>query len=336
MGTPVTKRALITGVTGQLGSYLAELLLDKGYEVHGLLRRSSNFGSQQHIAHLYRDPTEEGCRFFLHHGDVCDASSVQAVVSKVRPDELYNLAAQSHVRVSFDLPEHTGDVVALGVTRVLEALRSAGLAKHTRVYQASSSEVFGDSPTPQNEDTPFRPRSPYAAAKAYGFHMARNYREAYGMHVSNGILFNSESPRRGETFVTRKITRAIGRIKYGLQNKVTLGALSPRRDWCDARDSVRAMWLMLQQSSPDDYVIGTEESHSVSEFAQTAFDMAGFGPCGWEPLVVQSPRLLRPAEVEHLQADASKARAILGWKPSSGPSASNTHGRCGNSAKTIR
>ncbi|MDI1448161.1 GDP-mannose 4,6-dehydratase [Polyangium sp. 6x1] len=304
------KRALITGITGQDGSYLAELLLGKGYEVHGIIRRSSSFNTER-IDHLYRDPHERGVRLFLHHGDLNDASSLQSIIAEVQPGEIYNLGAQSHVRVSFDIPEYTGEVTALGAIRLLEAMRKMRVA--ARFYQASSSELYGKvAEIPQRETTPFHPRSPYAAAKAYAFYVAQNYREAYGMHVSNGILFNHESERRGETFVTRKITRAVGRIKHGLQRDLWLGNLDARRDWGHAADYVEAMWLMLQQDQADDYVIGTGETYSVREFLELAFRHAGLD---WQEFVRIDPKYFRPAEVDVLLADPTKAREKLGWTP---------------------
>jgi GDPmannose 4,6-dehydratase len=305
-----TPRALITGITGQDGSYLAELLLAKGYEVHGIIRRSSSFNTER-IDHLYRDPHERGVRLFLHYGDLNDASSLQSVVAEVKPDEVYNLGAQSHVRVSFDIPEYTGEITALGTIRLLEAVRK--LDRTCRFYQASSSELYGKVvETPQRETTPFHPRSPYAAAKAYAFYVAQNYREAYGMFVCNGILFNHESERRGETFVTRKITRAVGRIKHGLQRELFLGNLDAKRDWGHAADYVEAMWLMLQQDTPDDYVIGTGETHAVREFLELAFGHAGLD---WREHVRIDPKYFRPAEVDLLLADPTKAREKLGWRP---------------------
>ncbi|MDI1483023.1 GDP-mannose 4,6-dehydratase [Polyangium sp. y55x31] len=304
------KRALITGITGQDGSYLAELLLSKGYEVHGIIRRSSSFNTER-IDHLYRDPHERGVRLFLHHGDLNDASSLQSVIAEVQPDEIYNLGAQSHVRVSFDIPEYTGEVTALGAIRLLEAMRKMRVS--ARFYQASSSELYGKvAEIPQRETTPFHPRSPYAAAKAYAFYVAQNYREAYGMHISNGILFNHESERRGETFVTRKITRAVGRIKHGLQRDLWLGNLDARRDWGHAEDYVEAMWLMLQQDQADDFVVGTGETHSVREFLELAFRHAGLD---WQEYVRIDPKYFRPAEVDVLLADPTKAREKLGWTP---------------------
>jgi GDPmannose 4,6-dehydratase len=303
------KKALITGITGQDGSYLAELLLDKGYQVHGVVRRSSSFNTTR-IDHIYQDPHTPGCRLFLHHGDLSDGSSLNLLLKKLRPDEIYNLGAQSHVRVSFDVPEYTGEVTGLGACRLLEAARELDL-EDTRIYQASSSEMFGSSPPPQNEATPFHPRSPYGCAKVYAYWIGVNYREAYGMHVSNGILYNHEGPRRGETFVTRKITRAASRIKLGLQQKVFLGNLEAKRDWGHARDYVEAMWLMLQQPRGDDYVIGTGEAHSVREFCELAFGQVGLD---YRQHVEIDPRYYRPTEVDHLVADGSKAARQLGWK----------------------
>ncbi|MEW6192557.1 MAG: GDP-mannose 4,6-dehydratase [Bacillota bacterium] len=303
------KRALITGITGQDGSYLAELLLAKGYEVHGLIRRASTFNTDR-IDHLYRDPHEEDVRLFLHYGDLTNSEQLTNLIYNIQPDEIYHLGAQSHVRVSFDMPEYTGDVTGLGTTRLLEAIRRSGIK--TRFYQASSSEMFGDAPAPQNESTPFRPRSPYAAAKVYAYWMTVNYRQGYGLWTCNGILFNHESPRRGETFVTRKITRALANILAGRQKKLYLGNLEARRDWGYAPQYVEAMWLMLQQDEPDDYVIGTGESHSVKEFLKEAFSYAGLD---WREHVEIDPRYFRPTEVEFLLADASKAREKLGWQP---------------------
>ncbi len=303
------KKALVTGVTGQDGSYLAEFLLKKGYEVHGLIRRASTFNTGR-IDHLYVDPHEKGARFFLHYGDLSDSGQLSHLIYNLQPDEIYHLAAQSHVRVSFDIPEFTGDVTGLGVTRLLEAMRRSGIK--TRFYQASSSELFGSSPPPQNEETVMRPRSPYAAAKLYAHWMVLNYREAYGMFAVNGILFNHESPRRGETFVTRKITRAVARIKQGLQDKLYLGNLDARRDWGYAPDFVEAMWLMLQQDTPEDFVIATGESHSVREFLEEAFSYAGLD---WRQYVKIDPRYFRPTEVDFLLGDARKAREQLGWTP---------------------
>ncbi len=304
------KKALITGITGQDGSYLAELLLDKGYEVHGIIRRSSSFNTQR-IDHIYEDPHTPGCRLFLHFADLNDASSLNILLKRLRPDEIYNLGAQSHVKVSFDVPEYTGEVTGLGACRLLEAIRELDL-KGTRIYQASSSEMFGASPPPQSEKTPFYPRSPYGCAKVYAYWIGVNYREAYGLHVSNGILFNHESERRGETFVTRKVTRAASRIKLGLQEKLYLGTLEARRDWGYAKDFVEAMWLMLQQPQGDDYVIGTGESHSVRELCEAAF---GHVALDYRKFVEIDPRYYRPTEVDFLRADPSKARQKLGWTP---------------------
>jgi GDPmannose 4,6-dehydratase len=303
------KKALITGITGQDGSYLAELLLSKGYEVHGLKRRSSSFNTDR-VDHIYSDFHEVGTRFFLHFADLSDASSLAGLLAEVRPDEIYNLAAQSHVKVSFEVPEYTADVVALGAIRLLEAMRRAGLG--CRFYQASSSEMFGSTPPPQNERSPLHPRSPYACAKVFAHHATINYRESYGLHASCGILFNHESPRRGETFVTRKITRAVAHIKLGTEERLFLGNLDARRDWGYAPDYVRAMWLMLQQDEADDYVIGTGETHSVREFVERAFAAADMD---WREYVKIDPRYYRPAEVDALQADYSKARSRLGWQP---------------------
>ena len=308
------KRALITGVTGQDGSYLAELLLDKGYQVHGVVRRSSSFNTQR-IDHVYVDPHTPGARLFLHYGDLGDASSLNLLLKKIRPEEIYNLGAQSHVRVSFDVPEYTGDVTGLGATRLFEAVRELGLSQATRIYQASSSEMFGASPPPQSEQTPFHPRSPYGVAKLYAHWMGINYREAYGLFVSNGILFNHESPRRGETFVTRKITRAASRIKLGLQEKLYLGNLEARRDWGYAKDYVEAMWTMLQQERPGDYVVATGESHSVRELCELAFRHVGLDYTGYVEI---DPRYYRPAEVDSLLGDPSKAARELGWRAKTG------------------
>ena len=303
------KKALITGVTGQDGSYLTELLLEKGYEVHGLIRRASTFNTGR-IEHLYTDPHVQGVRFFLHYGDLTDGSRLVTLLDKIRPDEVYHLAAQSHVRVSFDEPEFTGDTTGIGTTRILEAIRMIGL--ECRFYQASSSEMFGATPPPQNELTPFWPRSPYGAAKVYGYWMVRNYREAYGMYAVNGILFNHESPRRGETFVTRKISRAAARIKAGLDEDLYLGNLDAVRDWGYAKEYVEAMWLMLQADEPTDYVVATGTAYTVRDFVQIAFDNAGLD---WEKYVKFDERYLRPSEVDALIGDASKAAEILGWKP---------------------
>jgi GDPmannose 4,6-dehydratase len=304
------KTALITGITGQDGSYLAELLLQKGYTVWGMIRRSSSFNTAR-IDHLYQDPHEKGVRLRLIHGDLTDASALNRILCRVRPAEVYNLGAQSHVRVSFDVPEYTADVTALGTVRLLEAIRETGL--ECRFYQASSSELYGGATEfPQSESTPFYPRSPYAAAKAYAFHITRNYREAYGMFACNGILFNHESPRRGETFVTRKITRAATRIKAGLQKKLFLGNLDAKRDWGYAGDYVEAMWLMLQSDEAKDYVVATGETHSVRDFLGEAF---GYLELDWKAHVELDQRYLRPTEVEVLQGDASKAARELAWKP---------------------
>ena len=333
------RKALITGITGQDGSYLAELLLSKGYKVHGLIRRSSTFNTER-IDHIYVDPHDSEAKLFLHYGDMTDSGQLTNLIYNVKPDEIYHLAAQSHVRVSFDMPEFTGDITGIGTTRLLEAIRRSGIK--TRFYQASSSEMFGDSPAPQNEETPFKPQSPYGAAKVYAYWMARNYREGYGMFAVNGILFNHESPRRGETFVTRKTTRALARIKFGLQDKLYLGNLEAKRDWGYAPDYVEAMWLMLQQKEPDDFVIATGETHSVKEFVNLAFAHAGIeiewkGKSKSEKGIIRSltsnlqplpsnmkvgdclieidPRYFRPLEVGFLQGDASKARKILKWEP---------------------
>jgi GDPmannose 4,6-dehydratase len=301
--------ALITGVTGQDGSYLAEFLLSKGYTVHGLKRRASSFNTDR-VDHIYEDSHEFGARFFMHYADLSDGGSLATLLHDLRPDEIYNLAAQSHVKVSFEVPEYTSDVTAIGALRLLETIRHIGLK--CRFYQASSSEMFGSTPPPHDESSRFHPRSPYACSKVFAHNITVNYREAYGLHASSGILFNHESPRRGETFVTRKITRAVARIKHRLQDKLYLGNLEARRDWGYAPDYVRAMWLMLQQDSPDDFVIGTGESHSVLEFVQFAFAHAGLD---WTEYVKADPRYLRPAEVDSLRAEASKARRVLGWEP---------------------
>ena len=305
------KRALITGITGQDGSYLTELLLGKGYEVYGIIRRASTFNTER-IDHLYQDPHLKGTRLFLVYGDLNDASSLNKILRDVQPDEIYNLGAQSHVRVSFDIPEYTAEVGALGALRLLEAIRETGLQK-TRFYQASSSELYGKvQEIPQRETTPFYPRSPYAAAKLYAYWITVNYRESYGLYACNGILFNHESPRRGETFVTRKITRAAAAIKLGRQAKLYLGNLDAKRDWGFAGDYVEAMWLMLQQEQPDDFVIATGETHSVREFLDEAF---GYLDLDWKDYVEIDPRYFRPAEVDLLIGDASKARQKLGWTP---------------------
>jgi GDPmannose 4,6-dehydratase len=305
------KKALITGITGQDGSYLAELLLEQGYEVHGIIRRASSFNTER-IDHLYQDPHISGTRLFLHYGDVTDSSQIANLLYDVQPEEIYNLAAQSHVRVSFDTPEYTGDVTGLGTVRILEAMRKVGL-KGAKFYQASSSEMYGKVlEVPQTETTPFYPRSPYACAKAYAFHLTVNYRESYGIHASNGILFNHESPRRGETFVTRKITRAATRIKLGLQDKLFLGNLDARRDWGYAPDYVRAMWLMLQHGDGDDFVVATNETHSVKEFVQETFALLDLD---WEEYVDYDDRYERPTEVDLLIGDPAKAKKLLDWEP---------------------
>ena len=304
------KTALITGITGQDGSYLAELLLVKGYTVHGLIRRSSTFNTSR-IDHLYVDPHNPDAKLFLHYGDLSDGARLITLMSEIDPDEVYNLAAQSHVRVSFDEPEHTGDTTGIGSIRLLEAVRLAGVK--CRFYQASSSEMFGASPPPQNEETLFYPRSPYGAAKVYSYWVTRNYREAYGLFAVNGILFNHESPRRGETFVTRKITRAVARIKAGLENDLYMGNLDAVRDWGYAPEYVEGMWRMLQADEPDDYVLATGGNYSVRDFLTTAFEHAGLD---WEKHVKFDERYLRPTEVDALVGDASKAERVLGWKPS--------------------
>jgi GDPmannose 4,6-dehydratase len=303
------KRALITGITGQDGSYLAEFLLEKGYEVHGLIRRSSTFNTER-IDHIYADPHDPKAKLFLHYGDITDSGQLTNLIYNIKPDEIYHLAAQSHVRVSFDMPEFTGDVTGIGTTRLLESIRRSRIK--TKFYQASSSEMFGDAPPPQNEETPFRPRSPYSAAKVYAYWMVKNCREGYGMFAVNGILFNHESPRRGETFVTRKITRSLARIKYGLEKKLYLGNLEAKRDWGYAPDFVEAMWLMLQQDKPEDYVIATGEPHSVKEFLEEAFKYVGLD---WKKYVEIDKRYFRPLEVEFLQGDPSKAKKKLNWEP---------------------
>ncbi len=307
------RKALLTGITGQDGSYLAELLLGKGYEVHGIIRRSASFNTER-IDHLYHDPHDSTARMLLHYGDLTDGTGLRRVLGRAQPDEIYNLGAQSHVKVSFDQPEYTADVDAVGTLRLLEAVRDyvqvAG--RPVRFYQAGSSEMFGSSPPPQNEGTPFRPRSPYAVSKVAAHGYAVNYREAYGLFVCNGILYNHESQRRGETFVTRKITRAAGRIKMGLQDKLYLGNLDARRDWGFAGDFVEAMWRMLQEDAPDDYVVATGESHTVREFLQSAFARLNLD---WGKHVEIDPRYMRPTEVDALQGDARKARTRLGWQP---------------------
>lgn len=303
------KRALITGITGQDGSYLAELLLAKGYEVHGLVRRSSSFNTER-LEEVYQDPHSSNYMLRLAYGDLEDGAALANLVKKIKPDEIYNLAAQSHVRVSFDVPEYTVATVAMGTLRLLEAIRE--FDKDVRFYQASSSEMFGSAKPPQNEDTKFEPRSPYACAKVFAHQLCQNYRDAYGLHISCGILFNHESPRRGIPFVTRKITRAAARIKHGLDKKLFLGNLDAKRDWGFAGDYVEAMWMMLQQEKPDDYVIATGESHSVRECLDVAFGTLGLD---WQAYVEIDPRYFRPTEVDHLHGDASKARAKLGWAP---------------------
>jgi GDPmannose 4,6-dehydratase len=307
------KTALITGITGQDGSFLAELLLSKGYQVHGLIRRASTFNTGR-LDPIYADPHEQGASLFLHYGDVTDGTGLRRIVEKVHPDEIYHLAAQSHVRVSFDQPEYTADVVATGALRLFETVRDyiALSGKAVRIYQAGSSEMYGAAAPPQSEKTPFYPRSPYAVSKVAAHWYAVNYREAYGMFIANGILFNHESERRGETFVTRKITRALARIKMGLQQTLFLGNLDARRDWGYAGDYVDAMWRMLQQSEPDDFVISTSEAHSVRDFLDEAASCAGLD---WHKFVTSDPRYLRPTEVDFLLGDSSKAREKLGWKP---------------------
>ena len=307
------KKALITGITGQDGSYLAELLLDKGYEVHGIIRRSSSFNTGR-IDHLYQDPHVNGIKLFLHYGDLSDTGNIRKIIFKIQPDEIYHLGAMSHVRVSFDMPEYTANVVGIGTLRILEAIKDfqETVGKKIKFYQASSSEMFGSSPPPQNEKTPFHPRSPYACSKVFAFHITVNYREAYNVFAVNGILFNHESPRRGETFVTRKITRGIARILAGLDKKIYLGNLEAKRDWGYAPEYMEAVYLMLQQSTPDDYVIGTGESHSVREFLEEAFKYVGIN--NWQDYIEIDPRYFRPTEVENLIADASKAKEKLGWE----------------------
>jgi GDPmannose 4,6-dehydratase len=306
----MSKTALVTGITGQDGSYLAELLLEKGYEVYGIIRRSSSFNTSR-IDHIYRDPHEQGSRLHLVYGDLNDASSINKLVRTIRPDEIYNLGAQSHVRTSFDIPEYTAEVTGVGTLRLLEAVRESGM--HPRFYQASSSELYGKAQEiPQKETTPFYPRSPYGIAKLYSYWITVNYREGYGIFGCNGILFNHTSPRRGETFVSRKITRAAARIKLGMQKKLFLGNLDAKRDWGYAKEYVDAMWMILQQPEPDDYVIASGETHSVREFLDEAF---GYLEMNWKPYVEIDPRYFRPAEVDILIGDASKARQKLGWRP---------------------
>jgi GDPmannose 4,6-dehydratase len=304
------KRALITGITGQDGSYLAELLLEKGYEVHGIIRRSSSFNTGR-IDHFYEEPHIKARQLVLHYGDLSDGSGINRILRTVKPNEIYHLGAQSHVRVSFDIPEYTADVTGLGAVRLLDAIRDTGI--ETRFYQASSSEMYGKvAEVPQNENTPFYPRSPYGCAKLFAYWLTVNYREAYQMHASNGILFNHESPRRGETFVTRKITRALARIIKGTQTELFLGNLDAKRDWGYAKDYVEAMWMMLQQPTGDDYVIATGETHSIKEFLDLAFGLVGRE---WKEYVKKDPRYYRPTEVDILKGDASKAKKKLGWTP---------------------
>ena len=303
------KTALITGVTGQDGSYLAEFLLGRGYEVHGLIRRASSFNTGR-LDGIYKDPHESGVRFLMHYGDLSDSGSLVNLIRQLQPDEIYHLGAQSHVKVSFEVPEYTADTTGMGTVRILEAIRASGV--DTRFYQAGSSEMFGAVPPPQSESTPFHPRSPYGVAKVFAHWMTVNYREAHGLYACNGILMNHESPRRGETFVTRKITRAVARIKAGLQEKVYLGNLDARRDWGYAPEYVEAMWMMLQQDSPDDFVIATGEAHTVREFAELAF---GRVDLNWEDYVEIDPSYYRPSEVDYLLGDASKAKNVLGWSP---------------------
>ena len=304
------KKALITGITGQDGSYLAELLLSKGYEVHGIIRRASTFNTSR-IEHLYTDPHVHGVNFFLHYGDISDSTNLIKLLYRLQPDEVYHLAAQSHVRVSFDVPEYTGDVTAIGTVRLLEAIHETGVK--TKFYQASSSEMYGMvQETPQKETTPFYPRSPYGCSKVYAYWITVNYRESYGMYACNGILFNHESPRRGETFVTRKITRGIARIKAGLDKELYLGNLDAKRDWGYAKEYVEAMWLMLQQDQPEDFVIATGQTHTVREFLEEAFSYAGLD---WKKFVKIDHRYFRPAEVDLLVGDASKAKKKIGWAP---------------------
>jgi GDPmannose 4,6-dehydratase len=303
------RRALITGISGQDGSYLAELLLEKGYEVHGIIRRSSSFNTDR-IDHLYHDPHEQGVRLFTHYGDLSDSVALVKLLYELQPDEIYHLGAQSHVRVSFDIPEYTFDITGAGTVRMLEAIREAGVSP--RFYQASSSEMFGAAPPPQNEETQFHPRSPYGVAKVASFWATVNYREAYDLFAVNGILFNHESPRRGETFVTRKITRAVARIAAGLQEKLYLGNLDAKRDWGYAPDYVEAMWMMLQADEPEDFVIATGETHTVRDAVEIAFARQGLDP---DEHIEIDPKYYRPSEVDHLLGDASKAKAKLGWEP---------------------
>lgn len=308
------KTALIFGITGQDGSYLAEILLKKGYLVHGVVRRASTFNTSR-INHLYQDPHQKNKKLFLHHGDLADAGTIRKIIYKVKPDEIFNLAAQSHVKVSFEIPEYTMDITGNGALRILEAIRDfqSEPGKKVKFYQASSSEMFGSSPPPQNEKTPFNPQSPYGAAKLFAYNMTNLYRDAYGIFAVSGILFNHESERRGETFVTRKITRAIARIKAGLDNKIYLGNLDAKRDWGYSPEYMEAAWLMMQQPKPDDFVIGTGETHTVKEFVELAFKEAGLGD--WKKYVEIDPQYYRPAEVNVLVADTRKAKKVLGWKP---------------------
>ncbi len=302
-------KALVTGITGQDGSYLAELLLARGYEVHGMIRKASTFNTER-INHIYQDPHDPAAKLFLHYGDLTNAEQLTHLIYNVRPDEIYHLGALSHVKVSFEIPEYAGDVTGLGTIRILEAVRRSGV--RARFYQASSSEMFGSAPPPQSETSAFQPRSPYAIAKVYSYWMTVNYRQAYGLFATNGILFNHESPRRGETFVTRKVTRAVARIRAGEQKKLFLGNLESKRDWGYAPEYVEAMWTMLQRETPDDYVLGTGESHSVRQLVEEAFGYAGLD---WHDFVEIDQGYFRPTEVDFLQADASKARRVLGWSP---------------------
>ena len=303
------KKALITGITGQDGSYLAEFLLDKGYEVHGLIRRASTFNTNR-IDHIYQDPHVPDNRLLLHFGDLSDSGKLTDIIYNIKPDEIYHLGAQSHVKVSFEIPEYTGEIVALGTLRLLEAIRRSGVK--VRFYKASSSEMFGGAPPPQNEQTTFYPKSPYAIAKVYSYWMVINYRESYNIYGSNGILFNHESPRRGETFVTRKVTKGLARIKKGLDKKLYLGNLSAKRDWGFAPEYIEFMWMMLQQDEPGDYVVGTGESHSVEEFVSKAF---AYSDMDWKEYVEIDPKYFRPAEVDYLRADITKAKKVMGWEP---------------------
>lgn len=308
------KKAIITGVTGQDGSYLAELLLEKGYEVHGIIRRASTFSTER-IEHIFQDPHIKDKKLILHYGDLSDTGNVRKILFKVEPDEIYNLGAQSHVRVSFDIPEYTSDITGLGALRILEAIKDfqETTGKKVKFYQASSSEMFGSTPPPQNEKTLFHPRSPYAAAKVFAYHMVVNYREAYNIFAVNGILFNHESPRRGKTFVTRKITRGVSRISLGLDKKIYLGNLDAKRDWGHAKEYMEAAYLMMQQDKPDDFVIGTGKSHSIREFLEIAFECVGIK--NWQDYIEIDPQYYRPTEVDDLIADTRKARNILGWEP---------------------